>query len=63
MNATATTNLILSGITTFSLAVLAILASVLVISIGFLVFKYGWSLLTDKSVSLFGYYLRSTPYK
>jgi len=42
MNATATQNLITDGLTTFGGSVLVILGAVLVIGIGYLVFRFGW---------------------
>jgi len=42
MNATATQALITDGLTTFGSSVLVILGAVLVIGIGYLVFRFGW---------------------
>jgi len=63
MDYTDTLTLILTSIATFGLAVLAILGAVVGLALGYLVFKYGWRLLNDRSITLGGYYLRDTPYK
>lgn len=42
MNATATQALITDGLTTFGSSILVILGAVLVIGIGYLVFRFGW---------------------
>jgi len=63
MTPTAAQNLILQQITILGLSILAILGAVVVIMIGYLVFKYGKKLLFDQSITLGGYYLRNTPYK
>lgn len=63
MNASLTQALIINGLTTFGLAVLAIIGAVLVLGIGYLVFKKGWSLFYDKSLMIGGFYVRNTPYK
>lgn len=64
MSASSTQTLITDGITTYGTAALAILGAVLVLGIGYLVFKFGWrKLITDKSLMIGGYYLRNTPYK
>jgi len=43
MDSIATTNLIIGNLEVFGLAVVSILGSVLVLSVGYLVFKFGWS--------------------
>lgn len=64
MSPTDTQNLILTGATTFGTSVLVILASLIVIIIGYLVFRKGINaLLYDQSLQIFGFYVRKTPYK
>jgi len=63
MDYTDTLTLILTNLAIYGLAVLAILGAVVGLALGYLVFKYGWRLLNDQSITLGGYYLRSTPYQ
>lgn len=64
MDATAISTLITSQIALFGLAALAILAALVVVMVGLLVFRFGWyKLLHDQSLEIGGYYVRRTPYK
>jgi len=58
-----TQNLIINGITTLGNSILVILSSIIIIAVGYLVFKHGKRLLFDRSLMVGGYYLRNTPYK
>jgi len=42
MNATATQALILDAVTDYGTAILAILAAVIVVGVGMIVFRFGW---------------------
>ena len=64
MTTEAITNEILGAVSSFGVAALAILGALIVLMVGFLVFKKGMhALLHDQSLSIGGYYLRNTPYK
>lgn len=63
MNPTATQNLITNALADFGAAILIIFAAVIVVSVGVLVYNYGWRMFTDQSIQLGGYYLRKKPYK
>lgn len=56
--------LILSQLLALGVSILAILASLSLLLVGFLVFKFGtYKLFHDRSLNLFGFYLRDVPYK
>lgn len=64
MDATSITSLITGQIASFGLAALAVLASLVVVMVGLLVFRFGWyKLLHDQSLEIGGYYVRKTPYR
>lgn len=63
MDANDTQTLIIDNVAVYGYAVLSIIGAILVISIGYLVFRYGWKLVCDQSLEIGGYYLRKTPYK
>lgn len=58
-----TQQLVLSALATFGSSILVIIASTLVVAIGYLVFTKGWSLFYDKSLMIAGFYVRNVPYK
>lgn len=62
MTANTAQQLILDQIAILGLAILSILGAVVVLMLGYLVYKYGKRLLFDQSITLGGYYLRNTPY-
>ena len=62
MNNTNAGNLIIGGYTNFGVSMLVILGGLIVIGVGFLVFKVGWGIMTDRSYNLFGYYVNDLPY-
>jgi len=55
MDFTDTQNIIITTITDFGLSVLAIITSVLVIALAYLVFKFGWNKLIDVMVQSDGH--------
>jgi len=62
MTETQVTTMILNQLAVFGLAVFTILSSVIAVSVAYLIFHYGYKrFLTDKSLMLGGYYLRSLP--
>lgn len=64
MQYTDTQNLILSAISQYGLAVLAIISAIVVIALAYLVYKFGVDrLLHDQSLMIGGFYVRQTPYK
>jgi len=62
----SSTDLIVSGFGSATLAVIAILSLVVAMSIAFIVFYFGWGklarILSDKSLKIGGYYVRNKPY-
>jgi len=67
MTAASTTALITDAATEFGGAMLTILGAVLVIGVGYLVFRKGWKrikeIASDRSIKVGGYYLRNVPFK
>jgi len=60
-SSTTTTTLLLSTLVVYGLAVLSIIGAVVIVALGYLVYKYGKRAFWDNSIILGGYYLRSTP--
>lgn len=64
MTTEAITDLFISALSSFGLAMLAILAAIAILIVGYLVFTRGmYALLHDRSLSIGGFYLRDTPWK
>jgi len=64
MTSLQTQTIVLDTLTTYGLATLAILGAVLTVSVAYLVFRFGWErLANDRSLKIFGIYVRDTPYK
>jgi len=64
MNATSVVTLILSAALDFGSAMLTILGAALLIGLGYLVFRFGWSKLGgDMSLEIGGFYPLNTPFK
>lgn len=64
MSSSASLAIILGGITSYGTAILTIVGAILVVSLGYLVFRFGIDrLLHDQSLMIGGFYLRNTPYK
>jgi len=67
MGTSSATYLVLGAATDFGYAALVILGSVIILSGGFLVFRWGWKTVLrmagDQSLEIGGYYLRNLPYK
>jgi len=64
MNSNDTTTIIVDTITTYGAVAFGIIVTFVGVSLGYLVFKFGWKrLFTDQSLEIFGYYPRKTPYK
>jgi len=63
MTNTAVTNLILNTIADWSFNAFLVISTGIGVSIGYLIYKFGWRLINDKSLIIGGFYLRNTPYK
>jgi len=64
MNSTQTTLIITDTLATYGVYALIILGAVLGVSVAYLVFTFGWErLMNDRSLKIFGVYVRDTPYK
>jgi len=63
MSGEAVKDILINGLSNFGLAMVSILGAVLVVAVGFLVFKIGWGWVSDKSYSIGGYYLHNLPYR
>jgi len=63
MTNTAVTNLILNTIADWSLNAFLVISTGIGVSIGYLVYKFGWRLIKDQSLMIGGFYVRNTPYK
>lgn len=64
MNNVSVQNLLLNSLEDFSSSVLVIIGSVLIMGIGYLVFKFGYEkIIKDQSLMIGGFYLRKVPYK
>jgi len=63
MTNTAVTNLILNTIADWSLNAFLVISTGIGVSIGYLIYKFGWRLINDQSLMIGGFYVRNTPYK
>lgn len=63
MNSISVKNLIISTLNDYGISLAIILASIILILAGSLIFREGYKFLTDQSYTLGGYYLRKVPYK
>jgi len=64
MTYTDTLDVILNALTSYGIAILAILGAMLGIGLAYLVFHFGWNrLIHDKSLMVGGFYVRNTPYE
>jgi len=64
MNKDTSLSILLSAITDYGASILIILSSVIIVGLGYLVYRFGWSkLMHDQSLMIGGFYVRNTPYK
>jgi len=67
MGTSSATQLVLGAAVDFGYAAVVVLGSVITLSLGFFIFRWGWKTLLrmagDQSLSIGGYYLRNLPYK
>lgn len=63
MNHLQVTQLIIDTLQDWSFNAFLVISTGIAVSIGYLVYTYGWRLINDKSLMIGGFYLRNTPYK
>lgn len=63
MNASLASATLITQLGNFGFAMLGILSAVIIVGVGFFVFREGKRFLLDESYSVGGYYLRKTPYR
>jgi len=62
MTAASTTSIVVSGMSQFSTAAVALLALSVGLAVGIFVYKWGSAILLDQSARIGGLYIRKLPY-
>jgi len=63
MTSTQVTNLILNTLADWSFNAFLVISTGIGVTVGYLVYKFGWRLINDQSLMIGGFYVRNTPYK